>query len=356
MPSSIVPDSAHRAAARVHPRLTVSTLSAATALLAALSACGGGAGGGEPVPPPATAPAPAPVPTGPIAAQMAVPTPAGYDAERLAAFNRLNEIRLSARLGMLAQSAQMDRAAQAHAEWMVVNDSFAHEEQLGTPGFTGTDWARRDEVFGYAPSTGSEVIAADTGGAQGIDVLVNSLYHRCALLAIEPDDVGIGWTMRAAAGFSTPLVIDLTRPATDAVRGLGQQAQPSANGVSVWPLDGATVVPIRLGNESPNPVPAQDVLTLGTPVSITIAESRSIVATSFVVTRHASGDVVPTQVLTNQNDPNFLIPHSFIAAVPLTALAPSSRYDVTFLGSTADFGSTSAVPFARTWSFTTGTQ
>jgi hypothetical protein len=287
---------------------------------------------------------------------MTVPTPVGYDAERLAAFDRLNEIRLSAGLGMLAQSTQMDQAAQAHAEWMVANDAFTHDEQMGTPGFTGTSWVKRDEAFGYAPTTGSEVIVADTGGAQGVDLLVNSLYHRCALLAIEPDDVGIGWTERTAAGFFTPLVVDLTRPGTDVVRGLGQQAQASINGVSVWPIDGARGVPVRLGNETPNPVPAQDVLTLGTPASITIGESKSLFADSFVVTHHESGSVVPTQVLTNQSDPNFLIPHSFMAVVPLVALAPNTRYDVAFSGSTVDFGATAHVSLARNWSFTTGAQ
>ena len=114
----------------------------ATVASATLSACGGGGGGApEPPPPPAPTPVPtpSPAPTGPMAAQMTVPTPVGYDADRLAAFNRLNEIRLSAGLGMLAQSTRMDQAAQAHAEWMVANDSFTHEEVVGTVDFTGVN-------------------------------------------------------------------------------------------------------------------------------------------------------------------------------------------------------------------------
>ena len=75
---------------------------------------------------------------------MSVPDPVGYDADRLAAFNRLNEIRLSAGLGMLAQQPLMDRAAQAHADWEIANDVFGHVEQAGTMGFTGAHWYDRD--------------------------------------------------------------------------------------------------------------------------------------------------------------------------------------------------------------------
>ena len=357
MPSSTVPDPARDAAVRARALGTLSGLAAAVALLAVLPACGGGGGGDVPAAaPPAPVPSPAPTPAGPIAAQMTVPTPVGYDAERLAAFDRLNEIRLSAGLGMLAQSTRMDQAAQAHAEWMVANDSFTHDEQPGTPGFTGADWAKRDQSFGYVPVEGAEVLSTTSvGAAAGVDGLVNAVYHRAALLAFEPDDVGIGWTAGSAANVTMPLVIDLTRPGTDATRGMGQMAQASIHGVSVWPLDGAEGVPVRMGQEGPDPVPVQDVSTLGTPASIMIDESRTILAQSFVMRNHVTGVVVATQTLTYGNDPNFLVPHSFIALVPLAPLAPATRYDVAFSGSTTDFGSTTQVPLARTWSFTTGT-
>ena len=125
------------------------------AMALSLSGCGGGGGSAAapepPPPPPAPVPAPSPTPTAPIAAQLTVPTPVGYDADRLAAFNRLNEIRLSAGLGMVAQQTQMDQAAQAHAEWMIANDAFTHEEVEGTPGFTGTNWPSVTSSFGYVP-------------------------------------------------------------------------------------------------------------------------------------------------------------------------------------------------------------
>lgn len=333
-------------------------LVAAATLAGVLGACGGGGRGGAapaspPAPTPAPAPSSAPDPPVPIAAQLTVPAPVGYDADRLAAFDRLNAIRLSAGLGMLAQNVSMDQAAQAHAQWMVVNDSFTHEELSGTVGFTGTNWARRDETFGYVPLAGDEVMTAPAHGAEGVDGLINTLYHRAAMLAFEPVDVGLGWTDGVAAHVAMPLVIDMTRPGTDAARGLGQAAQASIRGVAIWPLDGAVGVPLRLGLESPNPVPTQRISTLGTPVSLTVAESRTISADSFVLTDRATGAVVPTRIVTNQDDPNFLLPESFIAAIPLAALSPRTTYSVSFSGKTVGFPSGSIEALTRLWSFTT---
>ena len=361
MSSSNVPGLARCAAARARALATVSCLAAATALLASMSACGGGGGdapGPPPTPSPAPAPAPAPTPTpsGPIAAQMSVPTPVGYDTERLAAFKRLNEIRLSAGLGMLAQSTLMDQAAQAHAEWMVANDVFSHQEQVGTPGFTAVDWWLRDEVFGYVPISGSEVMAASGGAVAEVDALVNGVYHRAGILAFEPVDVGIGWSSASAAHVAKPLVIDMTRPGADVVRGLGQGAQSSINGASIWPLDGARDVPLRLGAESPNPVPGQDVLSLGTPASITVDETSAISASAFALAVEATGLVVPTHILVGGNDPNMLLPRSFIAAVPLSPLSPNTTYAVTFSGTVTEVSTGVPTGLSRSWSFTTGAQ
>ena len=337
-------------------------LAAAAALIAtvlSLIACSGGGGSDAPVPPPpppAPVPAPSPSPTAPIAAQLSVPTPVGYDADRLAAFNRLNEIRMAAGLGMLAQSTAMDQAAQAHADWMIANDSFTHEEVEGTVGFTGVNWPRRDEAFGYVPIEGAEVMAGSLHGAQGVDGLINTLYHRAFMLAFEPVDVGIGWSSLAATSVSMPLVIDMSRPGTDTTRGLGQTAQPSISGVEIWPINAAHDVPLRLGLEFPNPVPSQDVSTLGMPASVTVGEIRTLTVISFTMTNIVTGAVVPVRILTSQSDPNLLLPASFAAVVPLGVLAPNTAYQVTFSGSAIDRLSGVVERIDRAWSFTTTAQ
>jgi hypothetical protein len=274
----------------------------------------------------------------------------------LTAFKRINEIRLSAGLGMLAQSTVLDQAAQAHADWVIANDAFVHTETAGTPGFTGADWWNRDEALGYVPLGGGEVMSAGVGPAAGVDALVNGIYHRVGLLAVEPVDVGIGWSGSTAPSVSTPLVVDLTRPGADTTRGLGQAAQAWSDGVAIWPINGASNVPTRLGLETPNPIPSQDVLTLGTPPSITVDRLKSISVSSFVLTNVATGVVVPTSTLTNGNDPNFIIPASFAAAIPLVTLAPNTTYLVAFSGSVVAFPSNASMTVNRVWSFNTAAQ
>ena len=332
------------------------SLAAASSLVGTLVACGGGGGGAapEPAPAPVPSPAPAPTPSAPIAAQLTVPTPVGYDADRLAAFNRLNEIRLSAGLGMVAQNAMMDQAAQAHADWMIANNQLSHVEAAGTSGFTGENYALRAEHFGYVPVGGGEVISSGARGGAGVDALVNMVYHRSLILAFEPVDVGIGWSDKSAADVVTPLVVDITMPSSDLVRALGQAAQPSIRGVAGWPIDGARDVPLRMGREIPNPFPTQDVLTLGTPISVSVENLKTISATQFTLTDSANGAVVASRLLTNKNDPNFLIPESYIAIVPLAPLAANTTFRVDFSGSTLQFPTGAVEAVTRTWSFTTG--
>jgi uncharacterized protein YkwD len=328
---------------------------AVTALLGSMGACGG-SGGSSPQPPPPSPPPPASTPaaTAPIPAQLNVPTPVGYDADRLAAFNRLNQIRLSAGLGMLAQNVLLDQAAQAHADWIIANDSFTHEEVAGTPGFTGAHWWDRAEALGYVPLGGEEVMSGPVRGADGVDSLINTVYHRAGMLAFEPVDVGIGWSGLAARAVSMPLVIDMTKPGLDTTRGLGQAAQASIEGVSIWPPDSAVRVPLRLGLEFPNPVPTQDVLRLGTPASVTVDAEKTITTTTFVLTNRTTGVVVPTQTLTSLDDPNFLVPQSFVASIPLAVLEPSTTYQVEFSGFAVMFGTGVRETFSRKWVFTTG--
>jgi len=351
-----VPDAARGATMRARTLATVSCLACATALLASLSACGGGGGGGAvPAPPPAPAPAPTPAPTPstPIAAQMTVPAPVGYDAQRLAAFNRLNEIRVSAGLGMVAQNALLDQAAQAHAEWMIANDAFVHEETPGTTGFTGVHFWDRDEALGYVPVGGDEVMSSGARASAGVDLLVNMLYHRIAILAFEPVDVGVGWSNSIASAVRTPLVIDLTRPGTDPVRGFGQAAQERIQGVAIWPLDGSRGVPTLLGDELPSPVPGQDESSLGTPVSIMVDHMQTIGVSSFTMTNATSGESVPTFLLTSETDPNRQVPRSFVALIPLAPLSVDTLYRVRFVGHTAAAYSGDVADINRTWSFVT---
>jgi uncharacterized protein YkwD len=316
----------------------------ALAVLASLAACGGNSS-----PPPAPPPAPSPQP---IPAQMTVPNPVGYDADHLNAFNRLNEIRLSAGLGMLAQDTRLDAAAQAHADWEIANQAYTHEEVAGTSGFTGVTWVDRDQEQGYAVNGGGEVISAGADSVADIDALVNVIYHRFGLFQFDPVDVGIGFA--GSGDWTQPwrLVVDFSSPGDPPSRSLGQLSQDQMDGMVIWPLDGSTNVPVFMGGEEPNPVPDLDVWDLGTPASLTVSRDCALTGTSIVMTNTASGLSVPIVMLTHDNDPNQIIPSSFVAAIPRLELAAKSWFNVV-LTAGLTCGEAAERQILKTWKFET---
>jgi hypothetical protein len=321
---------------------------AIASLAGTLGACGGGGGSPSPAPEPPPAPSPQPLP-----AVMSVPTPVGYDADHLAAFNRLNELRVAAGLGMLAQNQEMDTAAQAHVEWEVANDVFSHVETVGTIGFTGANWWDRDKTQGYSPLGGAEVMSWGYDPVVAVDGLVNVIYHRSLILEVDPVDVGIGESAAIAQHLRSPLVIDFCTPDDGSARSAGQTSQPGISGVVIWPLDGAHEVWTHMGVEEPNPVPDHDVLQLGTPASISVNKDEKIEALQFVLTEGATGDPVPTIVLSHESDLNGIIPPSFVGLIPVGGLKANTEYRVDFTGSITYSGTSVPTPYARTWRFTT---
>jgi len=323
------------------------------AMVAATSACGGGGGdgGAAPTPPPSPAPAPVTLP-----AVLSVPDPVGYDENRLAAFQRLNEIRLAAGLGLLAQNTLLDQAAQAHAEWEVTNDLYQHDEAEGTPGFTGETLYQRAMHQGYPIGPGGETLTAGYAPSQAVDSLVNVLYHRQLLLDFSPVDVGVGWSTRTSQHVWEPMVLDFSNPSDGSPRAAGQTAQTYIGGVLIWPSDGATGVLTHMGAEIPNPVPSIDSSLLGTPASLSVDYWKSIAVSEFSIAADPTGAQIPVALLTYDSDPNELLSRNFVAAVPLQALVKNTVYRVHFSGSFTTVPGGAAQPYARDWAFTTGNQ
>ncbi|MBX3588515.1 MAG: hypothetical protein KF796_17945 [Ramlibacter sp.] len=177
--------------------------------LAVLAACGGGGGGGTS---PATS-APSAVPAPLATAVVVTPSPAapaGAEADAAAGhFAQLNAIRSQLGVRALRWNGSLAGAAQAHADYLFINQASGHEEQAGLAGFTGSYIADRARAFGYG---GALVQEAKTGGqsftfAQGqakMRELLLAPLHRLQLIAPEFDDGGVG--MASAGG---PLVTNV---------------------------------------------------------------------------------------------------------------------------------------------------
>ncbi len=298
------------------------------ALCVVLASCGGGGGDGgntqgQQDPPPTIAP-PAQV----------VPTPSYADAHRLEAFQRTNEIRKNLGLGLFAQNEKVDIAAQAHAKYLAQNGG-SHTEDPSKPGFTGVRSSDRVEAAGYSASAGSEVLTYAPGtGADQVDVLMNTLYHRLPFVAYDLVHVGVGSavSMNDRANYVSVLVF--TRP----LGSLGQEA-PTVPYV-VWPMRNSVISRGTTENENPPPPGA------GYPITINF-DPRKVISVSKFEIRENGTSVLPASVLTAENDPFSLIPRSTVALSPRDPLKAATGFAVLWEG-TVD-----GVPLSVTWGFST---
>jgi uncharacterized protein YkwD len=215
------------------------------ALIALATACGGGDDAG-PAKDVATLPAEKPI------EQPIVTMPSStYTGKHLEAFTRINEARIAAGVSALKQSAELDKAAQAHADYLVFNNVLSHGEDASKPMFTGVDSERRAIAQGYKNAMRGEVIARiepTQSGAEHLAWHLNSVYHLQRVLTPNANEIGVGFKSPAYAADYFTSSISL---------GVTDARMPSLKDPRVWPVPSALDVPIsfRPAEEVPNPLP-----------------------------------------------------------------------------------------------------
>ena len=311
--------------------------------VASLAACGGGGSDAPavaPTPSPVV-PVPTPAPSEPQAIST-VPAFTYIDQRKADVLNRLNTIRVSVGLGLIAQQTQIDTAAQAHTDYSVANNVQSHKEDSAKQGYTGYGAGDRETAAGYVWAAGDEVMSfGSSNGAASVDLLMSAPYHRVAMLEYGWTVAGVGIST-SIAGQSFDVDIDMAYPPG------GMQGAPNTP-VAIFPIDGATAVPVAmLSNESPNPIPENNGALPGYPVSLQVNESKTLTVTSFTVSR-VDGSLVDTKLLEPSTDVN-LIGWGFkffASALPRAPLAAGTTYYAKFVG-TVD-----GAALTKSWSFTT---
>jgi uncharacterized protein YkwD len=320
-------------------------LLAAALLSVFLAACGGGGDTASSTPTPdsgtPTTPPPTSEPADDAPPQASVPAPVYASAHRLEAFNRFNEIRQAAGLGLLRQNAQLDVAAQGHSDYLSLNDLTGHYQNPAHNGFTGADFQARARAASYsAASTVGEVMATAPGDAPGaayIDTLISTPYHRMFMLQYGYDELGVGHNGEHPANMTFNMG-----------RSPGQGAPDRL--FVIWPTDGAAGVSLTGAPETPNPIPENNGSPYGYTVSIQTHELRELSVTSFTLEDQA-GNIVDAKLLHHTTDTNLstLYRASYFAAlIGRSPLMANTTYTARFTG--AVDGQT----ITHTWSFTTG--
>lgn len=300
---------------------------ALAAWIAALVASGCGGGGGD---------TDSSSPTAAPAISVNSATYGAGSPQRLA-YDQLNAARLRCGFGLLAQSAPLDQAAAAHANYMSLNGELGHGEDPGKPGFTGATVLDRALAAGYAPRAVGEDLSGASGGSTAADAvrsLMAAPYHARSLLTGFLE-VGLAWN--AVASFDT-LTVVLGVPASAQLQ--------SPQGVATFPCAGTTDAVARNANESPSPFPSNPDAQWGQP--ITVAGPEPLRITSATIT----GPSGPVALLVTYGsgataDPNGSFTDGWFSVIP-EVLQPGTSYAVAI-----DY-SVAGTPGSARFSFATG--
>lgn len=265
--------------------------------------------------------------------QLTVPAPPFAEgSQSLIAFNYLNDLRMSLGLGKFAYSPEITKSTANHANYMVLNAAtFAdpvsfHNEISINPGFTGILPPDRAQFAGYASVNVTEVIAASNTMAGAVQRLIDTIYHRAALLNQQYTDIGSSVNCFPLHGDECH-VINV---------GYKKAQRNASDFVMVYPKDGQTNITLSMGLEAPNPFPEityEDAVTkIGYPVTFAVEAHQTLVVTKFTISEAGQTIPMPAWILTSANDPNNHVQGNEAYLTAKGALKPNTTYNVAFEG------------------------
>ena len=309
------------------------TGSAALFTACLLVACGGGGGGSYSN----ATPAPTPDPAAPVV--PGAPALTGNIATD--GLNWLNFRRGQAGIAVLTRSTLVDSAAQNHSDYQRLNNTVTHDEVAGKTGFTGVGPLERLSHVGYTFSGSyayGEVISASasSSGVYLAEELITAIYHRFVIFEPMFKEVGAG----AAVGAS-----NYTYFTTNFTANNGFGTGIGANQIVTWPVNGQTGVLPNFFSDFESPDPVDGINEVGYPVSVHANINALLKVATFTIAPHGGSKLNVKLLVNSATDEH--TPDSAAAIVPLTVLAASTTYDVSFSGTV------NGVPVNKSWSFTT---
>lgn len=345
-------------------------------IFAALTACGGGGEEATSSAPPASSSS-STTGSSSVTPVASVPAPNYASREKADVVNRLNNDRARCGFGKLAQNAQLDVAAQGHADYLAANNANTHYQTSGNPGFTGTNPGDRITAAGYIrSSTGEGIGSTDYGSyfngkppigglpqysatpvsaTNVLGRLYATVYHLRDLMAGNRD-VGVGvstvdTTFPDGTATVKRLVIN-----TGVETGSVQQSI-STDDLASFPCEGTTGTNPYFATELPDPFPSSPdrmMSPYGQPVYLMSGPGTTLTVSSAKIKLQGGSDV-PVTLLTKANDPNHLLTDNQVFVVPTQALAENATYQVAISGTSSGKITSQNPTGAFTLSFTFGT-
>ncbi|MDD2927166.1 hypothetical protein, partial [Rhodoferax sp.] len=274
-------------------------------------------------------------------------------------------VRLAGGFGTIAQDPAIDAASNNHAKYVasnyftLVNGGYpnlgslylidpstgqlnAHVENVTWPLFTGIGPKDRISAAGGQQYANAGEVMSFSAPRSCVGDLLNSVFHRSALLMTSTQFVGFG--LQTTRTVAHPAGADVCA-IEYGFKGQGN-TRPS-NWLGVYPGQGQTNVPVAMPiGEAPDPAPEVPNSSKGSPVSIYLND-RVATVDSFTLTANGSATSVPVKRITSADFPNY-VGYSTVHILPTQPLAKGTLYNVSFKGSLSN-GQT----VGKDWSFTT---
>ena len=277
--------------------------------------------------------------------------------QRSMALDYLNSLREDSGMSRYYTNNALQKAASAHAKYLVLNQKSGHYESEIDEGYSGETPKDRVLSTNYQVGLITENVTVNSQDYKdSVDKLFAAIYHRFGFLDFQSDEIGIGVAQDSKDGAKNAFVYDMgvyelndlctqksysgndryvygickdpdKRINEDEFQSLFRRIKASSKKVIIYPYEGQEDVPPAFYNETPDPLPEYDVS--GFPISIQFNDYyyKEVQLLSFKLFSE-DGEEIPTILMDKESDPNRIFKESQYALFPTKRLSYNSRYRV----------------------------
>ena len=273
----------------------------------------------------------------------------------------LNDLRASVGLIPFKKNSALDKAARAHAKYLMVKQRTGHYEKKSKYS-TGKTPSDRVIKAGYPSTMVMENISINTINEQkSIDNLFSAIYHRLVFLNLDKDEIGFGSIKsQRKRAIKQVDVYDLGSSTISKlcskfyilmngeyylknvcqkskkmipqklIKKKKREIQKQNSSIVLYPYDGQNNVYPAFYNETPDPLPNYKVS--GFPISIQFnpAFYKSIKLKTFKLYTEEGKEIIKTKLLDVKKDRHHILSKFEFALMPLARLEYAQRYRVEF--------------------------
>jgi len=282
--------------------------------------------------------------------------------ETQGALGYLNTIRQKSGLIKFKSNTQLNKAAKAHASYLMRQQKHGHYEKKGWKGYTGRTPSDRVLKAGYASKAVMENVTENAKNYRhSIDILVAAIYHRFVFLNFENDEIGIGRASTkkkrsVTSAFvyntgsteinklckrsylmenNTHYVQNMCKNSNKLIpRYLYEKKQDKIRkknrGLVLYPYPNAKNVLPAFYTENPHPLPGSKVSGYPVTVQLNPLFYKKVKLKKFHLFDDKGKRVKKVKVLTSKSDKNHRLTKLQFALMPLKRLEYAKTYQVEF--------------------------